>query len=615
MNLSPSAVTVVSGDELRQSGASSLTDALRQVPGIEVQRATSTDSNLSMRGYNDSADADQGVLGLVDGRQVYNDFFGNVLWDALPVDLEEVRQVEVVRGPGSFLYGPNAMHGVVSILTRDPMSYTRDTTSLTTAIGSYSYARAHLTDVRRDGRTGFKTTLSWDDVGQFEDGGDGTRGHLAGELRFALAADDNEKTKDTPRPILDVSLGASTKAFDLVIPVMDFASRMRNDATEVYTRATLRPDDNLRVQLSWTGFDSRSVPDSLLQPFTLDLDTVDIDVQYRIPQDPDDTSELLLGAGYRFSTFRTDDQDIANERHDTGLAWVFGQERATIDDDLELVAGLRCDQHTVTGTILSPRLALVWQFDKPEGAPADADVQKQHGRVQSLRASYGEGFRNPSLREIWFQMPFATGSGSVLGNRDLDPEKIRSFELAWDLRDPSGTSASVSTFYNLVSNLIDFGFQGDNYVPNNQPAERAYGFEVTGEQLLWRHFSAFANYAHSIRTRDHPDATEVPPESKRVSLAPRHKVNAGLRAAFLGDDDTGTTGMLWLHFFDDTELYGTKVPQYTLLNAQIERRFRIGSVGARVFLEGFNLLNDRHREHPKGDLYGARVSIGFGIEW
>ena len=114
----PSTVTIITREEIRHSGARFLTDVLRLVPGIEVQRVSSTESAVSARGYNDSSAAAQGMMCLVDGRQVYHEYLGSVLWDLIPVSLDDIDRIEVIRGPGTFLYGPNAMHGLVNIVTR-----------------------------------------------------------------------------------------------------------------------------------------------------------------------------------------------------------------------------------------------------------------------------------------------------------------------------------------------------------------------------------------------------------------------------------------------------------------------------------------------------------------
>ena len=114
----PNSITVITGDEIRASGLLSLADILRRVPGAEVMTMGLDSANVSFRGFNQRI-ANK-VLLLIDGRPEYQDFLGVTLWSVLPVGLEEIERVEVIRGPGSALYGANAMLGVVNIITRSP---------------------------------------------------------------------------------------------------------------------------------------------------------------------------------------------------------------------------------------------------------------------------------------------------------------------------------------------------------------------------------------------------------------------------------------------------------------------------------------------------------------
>ena len=114
----PNATTVITAEDIRLSGATSLVELLRRVPGADVMKLGVGSANLSLRGFNQRI-ANK-VLVLVDGRTEYQDFLGMTLWSAVPIGLEEIDRIEVIRGPGSALYGANAMLGVVNIITRAP---------------------------------------------------------------------------------------------------------------------------------------------------------------------------------------------------------------------------------------------------------------------------------------------------------------------------------------------------------------------------------------------------------------------------------------------------------------------------------------------------------------
>src|SRR6218665_2934427 len=114
----PNATTVITAEDIRLSGARSLPELLRRGPGAEGMMMGPGSANVSLRGFNQRLS--NKVLVLVDGRSEYQDFLGMTLWSSIPVSLDEIERIEVIRGPGSALYGANAMLGVVNIITQAP---------------------------------------------------------------------------------------------------------------------------------------------------------------------------------------------------------------------------------------------------------------------------------------------------------------------------------------------------------------------------------------------------------------------------------------------------------------------------------------------------------------
>ncbi len=117
----PAAVHVVTAEDLRRSGVTSIPDALRLVPGLQVAQVDAGKWAVSCRGFNDRF-ANK-MLVLVDGRTVYTELFAGVFWEALDTLLEDVERIEVIRGPGASVWGANAVNGVVNIITNrtDPI--------------------------------------------------------------------------------------------------------------------------------------------------------------------------------------------------------------------------------------------------------------------------------------------------------------------------------------------------------------------------------------------------------------------------------------------------------------------------------------------------------------
>lgn len=115
----PADMAIVTAEDIRRSGADNIPDALMQVPGIDVRRYGERDVSVGIRGYNTALNPR--VLVLVDGRQVYQDDYGQTLWSQIPVVMNEIRQIEIIKGPTAALYGFNAVSGVINIVTFDPL--------------------------------------------------------------------------------------------------------------------------------------------------------------------------------------------------------------------------------------------------------------------------------------------------------------------------------------------------------------------------------------------------------------------------------------------------------------------------------------------------------------
>src|SRR5215510_13293946 len=125
----PATITVIGSDELQNAPSQNLGDVLRNVPGMNVIQMSARDVNLTSRQATATLATSQLVL--LDGRSVYLDFFGLVLWDLVPNNPAEIKQIEVVRGPASAVWGANALTGVVNIITKTPREWQGVNVSLT----------------------------------------------------------------------------------------------------------------------------------------------------------------------------------------------------------------------------------------------------------------------------------------------------------------------------------------------------------------------------------------------------------------------------------------------------------------------------------------------------
>ena len=114
----PATMTVVTDTTINEVPVQTVADILRHVPGVNVSQTSARDVNVTPRAATGTLS--DSLLVLLDGRSIYQDFFGAVLWDFVPIELSEIKQVEVIRGPASAVWGANAMNGVVNVISKTP---------------------------------------------------------------------------------------------------------------------------------------------------------------------------------------------------------------------------------------------------------------------------------------------------------------------------------------------------------------------------------------------------------------------------------------------------------------------------------------------------------------
>ena len=110
------AITVITAEDIRRTGVTSIPEALRLVPGLQVARFNNGSWAISARGFNSTA-ANK-LLVLIDGRTVYSPLFSGTFWEVQDLILDDIARIEVVRGPGAALWGSNAVNGIINIMTK-----------------------------------------------------------------------------------------------------------------------------------------------------------------------------------------------------------------------------------------------------------------------------------------------------------------------------------------------------------------------------------------------------------------------------------------------------------------------------------------------------------------
>jgi iron complex outermembrane receptor protein len=144
----PANIEIITQDDIRRSGATSIPQVLQFVTGVDVRQDGIASVDVGIRGYNQASNPH--LMVLVNGRQVYMVDYGRIVWSAIPVQLDEIRQIEVIKGPSSALYGFNAVGGVINIITYDPLNDKVDTATFRAGtpgyLGGSAVATAHIGD-------------------------------------------------------------------------------------------------------------------------------------------------------------------------------------------------------------------------------------------------------------------------------------------------------------------------------------------------------------------------------------------------------------------------------------------------------------------------------------
>ncbi len=477
----PAAMEIIDADEIRRSGAHDLPALLRHVAGVDVLQTTRDHADLSVRGYNQAFSPR--LLVLVDGRQVYADYYGFTPWSTIPVELAAIRQIEVVRGPNSALYGFNAVGGVINIVTYDPRDEIVDAASA--SAGSQSFTQLSVVTGWRFGdRAGLRLS--------------------AGKME----ADDFS----TPQPAVDFGSRRGDSRYELnLLGTVRFAEHI-----EGRFEATGSSVDHTEVgpvyDSGFTTYDTSSAKASVSAETRLGLLEGTIyhnDMRPRIYQPAGTTPfidldndvmvtrvesltkiasqhTLRLSLEHRHNTLGTSPLEGGEVEYDVGAAaaawtWQAG-ERVSLTlagrrDRLDLARtgalwpgyGLtNADWNRVSHSVTSANAGVVWH-------PDDADT---------LRVMFGRGTQLPSLFDLGGLVIPEPPFGYVSGVPTLEPTVVRNSEVAFDRTlERLGAKLRVSVFEGTTRNIVasvggaDFA-NGIIGAPVNIGDSRVRGVEV-----------------------------------------------------------------------------------------------------------------------------------------
>ncbi|MEO7716184.1 MAG: TonB-dependent receptor [Capsulimonas sp.] len=566
---SPAAVTVITAEQIQQSGATTIAELMRSVPGVDVMEGNRSQANLAIRGFNNPFS--NGVLVMIDERPINVDLQGNVFWNTEPLLLSRIARIEVVRGPGSVLYGADAFGGVINIITKTPQELLAagKRTSATAAYGEHS--STFIEAANTQGKAGdWAVTVG---AGYHGTSGFGERrtGDVRDSARVPILTVDAQK---------QISRGTLTFSASSADAVADFSpSIMISDMKWRTNSLMLTYSENQgSAPLTARIYRNSSRADGNGFDFNVQVLNVDLQQSRRISS----RHHLLYGASFRHGEFQS--SLTGKDTHPQEIASAFLQDQIEIDRMTSLFAGVRWDHNSIYPSQLSPRLSLVRHLP----------------RSQSVRFSYGSAFLAPTQINSYEDFSAEVTPGVLFeqtGNMHLKPQKVASFEVGYR-RDLEHGYLGVNLFQNTVTDI--FGNNTIAFAPPpfpegtplvvqwaNQGSAHAAGFELESGFLSARGIHGLLNYSYQNVTDD---------QGEQVDFSPNHKINLVLNT----DESRRWTGYLAGHFVGESQARPNTLRAYTTLDASIG--YRAGSAEApwKISLAATNLLDDRHNEYVGG---------------
>ena len=440
----PSAITVLTREDLRRNGAVTLVDALEWVPGIQFSRLNAANTAVGVRGFNGVL-SDK-LLVLIDGRSIYSLFFSGVYWDEHDLPLEDIERIEIIRGPGGALWGANAVNGVINVVTK------HSDETLGWRVASQVGAEEFGIDGRYGGRLGRETSgrfwvkgserSEFDRApGHYESGGWQNLG-LGGRLDAKNVAGGDllltgqAYTVDTRREDLAMDHATSTQ-----IVVEPEAHETQAAAILARWERPLDASDRITVQ-TWAEIhdrDERILAESRV--------SYDLDVQYT-----HEGSRHVFVAG---ANYRATHDDVSGDgtylfvpaRRDLDWWGVFAQDEVRLGRRLRLVAGAKLERNDFSGWELQPSLrtaldAAPFGFLWGSVSRAVRTPSRAYTSTEAFRALDGEIV--PGLPMV----------AHFQGDPGLDSESMVAFEAGWRRHIAGNVTLDVTAFRQAYDDLI-----------------------------------------------------------------------------------------------------------------------------------------------------------------
>jgi len=541
------AVFVITQEDIRRSGATSIPEALALAPGLHVARISASKWSIAARGFGGYTS--NKLLVLMDGRSLYTPAYSGTFWDAQNTLLEDVERIEVVRGPGGTIWGANAVNGVINIITKRAQD--TEGTLLRAGVGTAGQGGVA---VRQGGRVGTSTFARIYGIGS---------DYAANVLSNPVPGKNDNDVDDDWRNLqsgfrLDGSLGSSNEwtlqgdvykinGNQIVYPywldrppylTADFDEYSAQGANVIGGWQHRFGNDDLLTLKSY--YDNNKRKESYYQQT---FHTLDFDLQYEFTVGS--WNNLTSGLGYRYvkGEFVENYQMTFPDQNQNVFSVFLQDQIPLIDRRLWFTLGSKYEHNEFTGSEWQPSARLL-------GKPSEA---------QSLWLSVARAVRTPSMAErngrvtiATFPTPQGTGRVSLLGNSAFEAEYLVAYEVGYRWQARRNLSFDMAAYYNEYEDLytaVRGSKESDpNFYFSNSQEGTGHGVEsvVTWQPRSWLTLFLSYNWQElDINNKDSAIDSGLGSNTPTTNV-PEHQ--AALRSAV--DFSERWQGNLWLRYVD-----------------------------------------------------------------
>lgn len=585
----PVTMEIISAADIRDSGARRLADLLSRVVGVEVMEYGNSSPSIAIRGYNHASSPR--LLVLLNGRQVFQDFYGFTDWDVIPVQLEEIRQIEIVKGPNTALFGFNAVGGVVNIITHNPIY--DDASSVKIGVGADGESQGAFTSsFKLHEKVGLRLSLGGETVEEYDGvvadyrtDPENTRTNLAAELGFQLTASSQlflEASDSTAKKFTRSPDGSETR---LNAEFSGLRAQYVNDSNfgllrfDVYQNTS---DYDLISQFSGTAVD---ISAELLALKAEDTFKIGTDHTFRLSAEYRQNDLTFIFRGLPVET----NNDILS----AGLMWNW-----QVSETVATTISVRTDQLSSKGdTLLGLQRGLPGFDEETTEYSYNAALLWKPTEKDTFRFQAARGIQTPSL----VQTILSTGiESSVIDNYAIDYD--RPVEAI-------NGNTRVSVFYQQNKDL--FTLANALYPPGvpvllgpNLGDSEVFGIELSADGRIADNFDWFVSYAYqetsdellpvvSLAGAFSPlnfEESNLDHQFKFGGTYTRDKWRLGTQARLVPDHARPDAS-------DSANIQYRLVPVDGYLALDLTAGYEIKE-GVELSLDGFNLTNDGDAQTP-----------------